>query len=315
MPIRDFLKKKDKIEEVNSSASHRQPHNNASAPPEFKIMRSDTNTEEIIEAPSYPGDSPVSPPSPRRSFGRSGSYSKASDGDGSPQKERRSLADRLHLHRDRSRSPNAGSTNLPQNMPDIQDTYSGKGDVEDKEAQWEERATMLAGARKSPGLGAVASDPSKNTSQLSLSDKSGRPASASDEQSDVNIQDAIKLHEDGNLAEAAEMFKELADRGNVLSAVLYGLSLRHGWGCPKDEKRAFVYLSSAATDSAALESEALKHGIKKGGAAKGELVLAIFELGNCYRYGWGTSIDKTAARYYPFSKPTGLRIDMMQTVL
>jgi hypothetical protein len=41
---------------------------------------------------------------------------------------------------------------------------------------------------------------------------------------------------------------------------------------------------------------ALKAGMKKGGAAKGELVLAIFELANCFRHGWGVSVDKFAAK-------------------
>ena len=36
--------------------------------------------------------------------------------------------------------------------------------------------------------------------------------------------------------------------------------------------------------------------MKKGGAAKGELVLAIFELGNCFRHGWGVPVDKIAAK-------------------
>jgi len=44
-----------------------------------------------------------------------------------------------------------------------------------------------------------------------------------------------------------------------------------------------VYLKAAAENSADIEQEALKAGMKKGGAAKGELVLAIYELGNCFR--------------------------------
>lgn len=58
------------------------------------------------------------------------------------------------------------------------------------------------------------------------------------------------------------------------------------------------YLQSAATNSATIESEALQAGVKKGGAAKGELVLAIFELGNCFRNGWGVEKDAEAARQY-----------------
>jgi len=38
--------------------------------------------------------------------------------------------------------------------------------------------------------------------------------------------------------------------------------------------------------------------MSKGGSAKGELVLAIFELGNCFRHGWGVEKDPVAAREY-----------------
>lgn len=40
----------------------------------------------------------------------------------------------------------------------------------------------------------------------------------------------------------------------------------------------------------------MKAGLKKGGAAKGELVLAIFELANCFRHGWGIPKDAVAAK-------------------
>jgi TPR repeat protein len=38
--------------------------------------------------------------------------------------------------------------------------------------------------------------------------------------------------------------------------------------------------------------------MKKGGAAKGELVLAMYELANCFRNGWGVEKDPIAARQY-----------------
>ena len=41
---------------------------------------------------------------------------------------------------------------------------------------------------------------------------------------------------------------------------------------------------------------ALQAGLNKGGAAKGELVLAIFELANCFRNGWGVERDPVAAK-------------------
>lgn len=56
------------------------------------------------------------------------------------------------------------------------------------------------------------------------------------------------------------------------------------------------YLSAAAKNAADVESLALQAGLKKGGAAKGELVLAIFELANCFRQGWGIEKDPIAAK-------------------
>lgn len=56
------------------------------------------------------------------------------------------------------------------------------------------------------------------------------------------------------------------------------------------------FLSAAAKNAADVESLALQAGLKKGGAAKGELVLAIFELANCFRHGWGIEKDPLAAK-------------------
>ncbi|KLJ11688.1 hypothetical protein EMPG_13148 [Blastomyces silverae] len=120
-------------------------------------------------------------------------------------------------------------------------------------------------------------------------------------QGDENIQEAIRLHEDGQLAESTRMFGRLADpngANNPLSQVLYGLALRHGWGCAPDPGKAITYLSAAASNSASIEAEALRAGMKKGGAAKGELVLAMYELANCFRNGWGVAKDPVAARHY-----------------
>jgi len=73
---------------------------------------------------------------------------------------------------------------------------------------------------------------------------------------------------------------------------------RHGWGCKPDPANAVTYLSAAASNAASIEDLALQAGLKKGGAAKGELVLAIFELANCFRHGWGVEKDPIAAKQY-----------------
>jgi hypothetical protein len=57
-----------------------------------------------------------------------------------------------------------------------------------------------------------------------------------------------------------------------------------------------LYLSAAASNAASIEDQALSAGSKKGGAAKGELVLAIFELANSFRHGWGVKKDPIAAK-------------------
>lgn len=75
-------------------------------------------------------------------------------------------------------------------------------------------------------------------------------------------------------------------------------SYRHGWGCPTDEAKAAEYLRLAASNAADVEQEALRAGMSKGGSAKGELILAIYELANCYRQGWGVSKDLGAAFQY-----------------
>jgi TPR repeat protein len=77
------------------------------------------------------------------------------------------------------------------------------------------------------------------------------------------------------------MFGRLADPdgpNNALAQVLYGLALRHGWGIEMNTARAVTYLKAAAKNSAAVEQQALRAGMKKGGSAKGELVLAIYEV-------------------------------------
>lgn len=299
MPLRDLLRKRDKL---NNAASPPQPLPQAE---EFTFVRTDTHTQEYIEPPAFENERATPPPEPRtpsatrRSFGRlRKSVSPSASDTSSPEKERKEhkrLSQRLHLSRGRTAS--TASVNLPPDLPDLDNTYKESGDRQEKEAKWEELATMLAS--KNPAVPARPETGERQNSDLIPPTSSpSRPRSINDPNSDVDIQKAIQLHESGDLEAATEMFGRLADTGNVLSQVLYGLSLRHGWGCQPDRARAVTYLSEAASNSATIESDALKAGMKKGGAAKGELVLAIFELANCFRHGWGVPIDKVAARQY-----------------
>lgn len=181
-----------------------------------------------------------------------------------------------------------------------------------REAQWERRATRLAldGHLPSTKSATPASSPSSPFKPGSLIDKirpspekpspaAQRATSKSDDE--ATLQRAITLHESGDFESSTTLFASLADENgpnNPLAQVLYGLSLRHGWGCDIDLPRALHFLSLAARTSAAIEASALQRGSKTGGAAKGELVIAIFELANCFRHGWGIKADEVAARTY-----------------
>ncbi|KAI1412152.1 HCP-like protein [Hypoxylon sp. FL1857] len=207
------------------------------------------------------------------------------------------------------------------------------------EGQWEKRATILAEANErgqrqsrspsvasqhhhSPSPSAEASSRYRFSDDVVDNNGSGgrgggnggygggngnggqgtkTPGVVSSKAIDDMIQEAIRLHEEGQLEQSTRLFGRLADpqgANNPLSQVLYGLALRHGWGCEPDPERAVTYLSAAASNAAAVESMALQAGLKKGGAAKGELVLAIFELANCFRHGWGIPRDPVAAKQY-----------------
>ncbi|KAK1973153.1 HCP-like protein [Colletotrichum sublineola] len=300
MGLRDILKKKDHLEQGDTSS---QDAVDRLAAPEFKFIRSDTHSQEVIHPPSEPkGESKDQLLNPKESVGgqksrrsldvffgsRSRSASASSQAStASTRKDGRRLSERLHL----SRSP-ASSDNVPQNLPDIITTAEGEQD----ELEWEKRATILASANKSrPETPAADKAPGNMTRGRSLSAAVSSPAI------DENIQEAIRLHEAGDFEKSTAMFARLADpkgANNTLSQFLYGLALRHGWGCEPDPEGAIKYLSAAASNAASVEQMALKAGLKKGGAAKGELVLAIFELANSFRHGWGTPKDPIAAKQY-----------------
>ncbi|CAG8126230.1 unnamed protein product [Penicillium nalgiovense] len=311
--LRNILHKRDDLSN--------EPSQNAPAippTPEFRLIRSDTHTQEIITPPSNPNDptpylsSPTQddPVSPRRSFQLfNRSPRRPSTSSQSPPRRERRLSNLLHLdHRSRSNSRDS-SANIPADLPQIDDDHGAS--KQEREALWEKRATALV--QQNPKFAhSGASLPGRQgegeaTLGLGLGMEQARSRSSSQSRvgvnpdEDINIQEAIRLHESGDLERSTRMFGQLADpngANNPLSQVLYGLALRHGWGCPVDTAQAVTYLSAAAANSAAVEAEALRAGVNKGGSAKGELVLAMFELANCFRNGWGIAKDPAAARQY-----------------
>jgi len=81
-----------------------------------------------------------------------------------------------------------------------------------------------------------------------------------------------------------------------MGMLMWGLTLRHGWGVVKDEKRGFVWIRKAA-EVAVSDLETAVDGASAG-APQSELVLAIYEVGQCFSNGWGVGQDKKMAVSY-----------------
>lgn len=227
MGLRDLLNKKDRLGEGPV-----EPGVVASlAGPGFTFIRTDTLSQDIIEPPDH-DPLPAAAPSrsPRRSFDvfRSRSVSVSSQASNQSPSKRR-LSQRLHL----SRRPES-SEHVPDNLPAIAVPAAHGRDGDRAESDWERRATMLAGqnerARSRPSTpGSVSGDAAPNPGQDS------RPSLVWSQAIDHDFQEAIRLHETGQLERSTLTFARLADpagANNPLSQVLYGLALRWGQFAP-----------------------------------------------------------------------------------
>ncbi|EAU93275.2 hypothetical protein CC1G_12009 [Coprinopsis cinerea okayama7 len=118
----------------------------------------------------------------------------------------------------------------------------------------------------------------------------------------------IEHHEHDRLKESATCFEKSAKEGGGcgVGMLMWGLTLRHGWGCEKNEKVAFKWLQKAA-ESAVGDLEATRaSGVKDVSVVRNELVLAIYEVGQCFFQGWGVPKDqKMAVSYYTIAAELG----------
>lgn len=261
MGLRDILKKKDKIED--SDENRREDAVDSLQAPEFTFIRSDTNTQEIIHPPSDPNslrgshedvnylstsDAHISEggggvaggaSQPRRLsdafWSRSRGSSASSRNSSIPEKHSpvRRISQRLQFRR----GP-VSSEHVPQDLPEIVVPADGReGDQTAAELQWEKRATMLAKAANESELhrGRPPTPPSDAIEAAMggmriVSDGRPEPGTTSSPAIDADIQEAIRLHEEGDLRESTRLFGILAEpkgANNPLSQVLYGLALRY----------------------------------------------------------------------------------------
>ncbi|OMJ12031.1 Protein DSF2 [Smittium culicis] len=144
-----------------------------------------------------------------------------------------------------------------------------------------------------------ANSPSTLSPKMSKEEKT----KAIKEKSEIYFQQAIKKHEQGDLRSSTIYFKKAADMMHPIGLLFFGLSLRHGWGCDKNEKMSFLYLQKAG-ELIAPEAKSLNSEIQ--GPAKKELAMAIYELGQSYYHGWGVPKNrKTAVHYFELSANLG----------
>ena len=129
------------------------------------------------------------------------------------------------------------------------------------------------------------------------------------------LQQGIQHHEANRLKESAICFEKSAKEngGCGIGMLMWGLALRHGWGCEKNEKFAFKWLTRAA-ESAVEDLENARAGRSIDSNAvqvcdacplmfiafyrdrsQTELVLAIYEVGQCFFQGWGVAKDQKMA--------------------
>ena len=337
MTLRDLLNKKDKIqnEASHASTSTGAP---APAPAFTLIRSDTMTQEAIYPPSAASTNdwplrlsgafSSVSPPraekrpSRFRSLSSQSAASADSAGGSSHGGKEKRLSTLLHLRSRSGSRSSRSSAYLPADLPAIDDDGGGGAEAEaEREAKWAKRATMLA--ESSVDLG-VPVDP------ISGDGASPQPPSGAAGAGGDDIQKAIELHEKGELEASTAMLGRLADphgANHSLAQVLYGLALRfadslsrllhlqsvglrhmadrdgkrrHGWGIAPDTRRAVTYLSQAANHGAVAAQTAASSGGSgdRGVKIQGELVLALYELANCFRRGWGVPVDPVAARGY-----------------
>ncbi|GHJ89250.1 hypothetical protein NliqN6_5652 [Naganishia liquefaciens] len=100
--------------------------------------------------------------------------------------------------------------------------------------------------------------------------------------------DTTGMHD---LTESAYYFRKAAEGGSSGGCVLYGLALRHGWGVAQDEKAAFNWFGKACemtmlADEIQVENSDLLAKKTKSKLTP-ELIMALYEVGNCFFHGWG----------------------------
>lgn len=144
---------------------------------------------------------------------------------------------------------------------------------------------------------------SNRTSSLNQSSMASLPDSKLS--AAVHIELGIAQHEANELPQSTHHFQVAADMGDPNGCMLYGLSLRHGWGIRQDLQRSVAMLQKAV--------ESIDGDLKNGRESRlmstpltEEVAVAIYELGVSYKNGWGVPTDrKLALKYFELASSWG----------
>lgn len=134
----------------------------------------------------------------------------------------------------------------------------------------------------------------RNTYELSLASAH----SSNNAENDAILQNAVHLHQTGDVESATLLLKDLAGKGHISSQIMYALCLRHGWGCTPDPGAAVAYLHTAVKVAIGFERHARDNDTHLPEIASDELKLALFEIANSLRYGWGCPTSAASARAF-----------------
>ncbi|KAG0145018.1 hypothetical protein CROQUDRAFT_723669 [Cronartium quercuum f. sp. fusiforme G11] len=150
------------------------------------------------------------------------------------------------------------------------------------------------------------------------------------------LQLGIKAHEEDDLKRSASLFRMSATEagGCGLGMLMWALTLRHGWGCEVDTEKAYWWLRLSAetlvndlenlkiemsdmnlvltVDQSVNSGEGDGHEksieilVKECKAITSEVLLALYELGQCLMRGWGCERDKVlAVKYFTLAANLG----------
>lgn len=156
------------------------------------------------------------------------------------------------------------------------------------------------GAPRRPSLGGPNKSSLGRSNTRNPSIRDTRVASLPDAElsAATHIELGIEQHEANQLPQSTHHFKVAADMGDPTGCLLYGLSLRHGWGIRPDMQRSIQMLQKAADTVTSLNVETLRSSKMMERQLNEDLAIAIYELGVSYKNGWGVVADKKLSLKY-----------------